>query len=305
MADSVTQHSALLCELGEIHSDLVVVDVGVSTAMNTDSFHKAFPERYFNLGIAEQNAVGFASGLARQGYIPLVHGFGNFLARRAHDQIAVSVAWPSCNVKFISGSCGLFDSRNGPSHTATDDLGSMAALPGMIVLEPGDNQQSAALLRKYVKYVGPVYFRTRRYGMPSDLVPGAATTTVMINKADKAALTLVAGGSMLAEVIHAARILHDMGYDADLIHLPALSPLNPESIVISAQRTGLVVVVENHVAAGGFGDAVSRHLGPLGVRMLRFALPDAFIPAGDAKWQLHQCGLDAVNLANHIAATFH
>src|SRR6201999_2217287 len=106
---------------------VVVLDAGLATSMQTTLFQKAFPDRYFNLGIAEQNAVSLASGLARRGWIPLLHTFSNFLARRAHDQIALSIVWPGCNVKLIAGSCGLFDGRNGPSHMAIEDLAVMAA----------------------------------------------------------------------------------------------------------------------------------------------------------------------------------
>src|SRR5258708_6800780 len=136
-------YGEFLRDAGSAHPDIVVLDAGLATSMQTSLFEESFPERYLNLGIAEQNAVGVAAGLARRGLVPLLHTFSNFMARRAHDQVALSVAWPACNVKLIGGSCGVFDGRNGPSHMAVDDLAVMASLPGMTVVEPGDQRQTS------------------------------------------------------------------------------------------------------------------------------------------------------------------
>jgi transketolase len=299
---TLRSYADMLCEVGERHTRVVVVDAGLATSMQTYSFAEHFPARYFNLGIAEQNAVGVASGLARRGFVPIVHTFSNFLARRAHDQVALSVAWPGCNVKMIGGSCGIFDGRNGPSHFAADDLAAMSALPGLVVAEPGDQRQLRELLHFVVGHQGPAYLRLRRHGAPSDLLPGMApaTGTVVVQEAKDAVCTLVAGGSMLSEALLAARILTDRDVPLDLIHVSVLRPLDPAPIVISGCRTGLVIVVENHAPVGGFGDAVSRAIGPLGVRQVRLTLPDRPLPAGDPAWLLDVCGLDGRTLAERI-----
>jgi transketolase len=295
-------YASFLREVGQMHSQVIVIDAGLATSMQTDLFRDAFPKRYFNLGIAEQNAVGVASGLARKGFVPLIHSFSNFLTRRAHDQIAVSVAWSGCNVKLIGGSCGLFDARNGPSHAAVDDLATMAALPGVMVVEPADLAQTRALLFNIISYQGPAYLRLRRSGMPRDLLGHTSSHghTVVVKSLSCAVCTLVAGGSMLAEAIQASRMLADRRIAVDLIHAPMLRPFDAEAIIASAGRTKLVVTLENHVASGGFGDAVARAVGPLGIRNERLALPDEFLPAGDPQWQLVHCRLDAASVTTRI-----
>ncbi len=302
MNGSEPSYGLFLCQLGDADPRVVVIDAGLATSMQTAVFREAWPRRYFNLGIAEQNAVGVASGLARRGFVPLVHSFSNFLARRAHDQIAVSVAWPGCQVKFIAGSCGVFDGRNGPSHMAVDDLAAMSALPGMMVAEPGDLEQTRDLLHAIVKYPGPAYLRVRRHNAPRSLLPGTtgAMGTVVVQQRAEARVTLVVGGSLLSEGLQAVRMLGDRGLSVELVHVTILRPLDGEPIVASARRTGVVVTLENHVMTGGFGDGVARVVGDLGVRIVRLALPDVFVPAGDPAWQLAYCGLDAHSVVQRI-----
>lgn len=299
-----TGYEQILLEAGRARPEVLVLDAGLATSMRTHLFAAAFPERYFNLGIAEQNAVGVAGGLARRGFVPLLHTFSNFVARRAHDQLALSVAWPGCAVGVVAGSCGVFDGRNGPSHMATDDLAAVGALPGMWVAEPGDLRQTAHLLERLVGLGGPGYLRLRRFGAPADLLgePLPPGGSVLVRARDDARCTLVACGSMLGEVLRAHALLQERGVPADVVHAAVLKPLDPAPILASAARTGLLVTVENHVAAGGWGDAVARHAGPRGIPHLRLALPDAYVPAGDPAWQLAWCGLDAERVAARAAA---
>jgi transketolase len=297
-------YESILLELGGGDPRVLVLDAGLGTSMRTELFRRACPERYFNLGIAEQNAVGVASGLARRGFVPLVHSFSNFIARRAHEQVALSVAWPRCNVKLIGGSCGLFDGRNGPSHMAIDDLSAMAALPGMTVVEPGDAGQTRAMLAMLLSGDGPAYLRLRRNGPDAALLsPGdAARATAGLRRHDAPRCTLVSCGTMLEETLAAAHILETGGVPFDLIHVAVLAPLDATAIVDSALRSRCVITVENHAASGGFGDAVARAIGPRGIPHARLALPDRLVPAGDAGWQLAWCELDASSIARRVEA---
>jgi transketolase len=298
-----SEYRVLLEEVGQLYPKTLVVDAGLGTSMQTDSFREAFPGRYFNLGIAEQNAVGVASGLARRGFVPLVHSFSNFLARRAHDQIAVSVAWPGCNVKLIAGSCGLFDGRFGFSHTATDDLGAMAALPNMLVVEPGDFAQMRQIMALVVERHGPAYVRIRRRGAPAKLrATGDPLATAIIARNAAPLVTVVACGSMLEEVLHASELLRGRAVQHDLLHIQALRPLDSAPILESALRSRLVVVVENHVPSGGFGDAISHALGAHEIAVVRFAIEGLPLPPGDPAFLLARCGLDRASLAERITS---
>lgn len=303
MSPSEPGYADFLWQIGKSRPEVLVLDAGLATSTPTGKFAAAFPERYFNLGIAEQNVVGVASGLARRGFIPVVHSFANFLTRRAHDQIAVSVAWPRCRVKLVGCSCGAFDARNGPSHTAVDDLATMTALPGVFVAEPADLEQTRDLLARAIEYDGPAYLRLRRHNVPSVLTPPgrAADGTIVVTRDPAARATLVAGGSMLDEVRRAAERLTAAGLPIDLIHVSVLRPFEAAPVVESARRTRLVVTVENHVASGGFGDTVSRAVGPLGVVAHRLNLPDDYLPAGSPGYVLAASGLDAEAIAGHVA----
>ncbi|MFD3504220.1 transketolase family protein [Streptomyces sp. NPDC058678] len=295
-------YGQLLVELGQGTPDLVVLDAGLGTSMETADFRAAYPDRYFNLGIAEQNAVGVASGLAHEGYVPLLHSFANFLVRRAHDQVAVSVAWPGRSVKLIAGHCGLWDGRNGPSHTSYDDLAGILNLPGMLVVEPADQTQTRHLMAEVIAYDGPAYVRLRRHGMPRDLAGAPLNRgSVLVRQAPaRPACTVVAAGTMLAEALHAARLLGDTGTHVDLIGVAVLAPANLEPVLQSAARSGMVAVIENHAPHGGLADVVAAAVSPFGLPVHRFTLPKEFLPAGDSDWLLTHCGLAGPQLAARI-----
>jgi transketolase len=302
MTPDVAPYARILVEAGTAHPKLVVVDAGLATSMQTAAFRAAFPERYVNLGIAEANAVGFASGLARRGFHPVVHSFANFLARRAHDQIAVSVALPGLPVTLVGGSCSVFDGKNGPSHFAGDDLATFTTLPGFSVFEPADAVDLAAVLTAAADR--PAYLRLRRYGMPVSIgahPTARAPVRLVHDGGPDAVATIVAIGAMLDETLTACRILDDDGFAVDLFHILRIKPLDADLILASAHRTRCVVAVENHVAVGGGASLVEARVAPLGIRFCSLSLPDEFQPAGDPNWLLARCGLDATSLAERIA----
>jgi transketolase len=296
------RYGELLVEFGRANPDLLVLDAGLGTSMETAAFRAAYPDRYLNLGIAEQNAVGLAAGLAREGYIPLLHSFANFLARRARDQITLSVAWPGVPVKLIAGSCGLWDGRNGPSHAGNDDVAGIANLPGMLIAEPADRVQMRQLLADVIAYPGPAYLRLRRNDMPRDIAgrPLDRGTVVVRQATGRPSCTLVAVGTMLAEVLYAARLLGDHGIGVDLIGISVLAPANLDPVIESARRSGVVVVVENHAPHGGFADTLSAAVSPQGVAVHRCTLPKEFLPAADPEWLLEYCGLSGPRLAARV-----
>src|ERR1044072_3210422 len=304
MTNDGMPYARALADLGERTPDLFVVDAGLASSMQTGPFRERFPERYINLGIAEANAVGYASGLARRGFKPAVHSFSNFLARRAHDQIAISVALPALPVTFVGGSCGVFDGRNGPSHFAGDDLATFTALPNLRIYEPADCIDLTLALAAAADGSGPAYLRLRRYGMPEAI--GARTERGATRRVHEGAFdapaTLVAIGNLLDEALTAVRILADAGLHLDLFHAARIKPLDVDPIMDSARRSGRAIVVENHVAAGGGAQMVIAALASAGIKATAIALPDAILPAGDARWLLSQSGRDATSLAERVMA---
>lgn len=291
-------YGTALKALGEQHRDLVVIDAGLATAMQTEYFHAAYPDRYLNLGIAEANAVGFASGLARRGFHPIVHSFANFLARRAHDQIAVSVALPCLPVTLVAGSCGVYDGKNGASHFGSDDLSGILTLPGMSVYEPGDTEDLDYVLLDAVTIAGPSYIRLRRYGLPAQLgsgLRGRPTRHVLANS--KPQLTVVAVGSILDEALTACLMTQDNGITIDLFHIVRLKPLVSDAIIESARKSKRTIIIENHVVVGGVGQQLAVQLAENGTRCHLFGLPDVFMPAGDPRCLLRFAELDARSLS--------
>ena len=297
-------YGPLLESLGGRDERIIVVDAGLGSSMQTSRFREAYPQRYVNLGIAEANAVGFASGLARRGLRPFVHSFSNFLARRAHDQIAISIVVAGLPVTLIAGSCGVFDGRNGPSHFAGDDIAGIAALPGMTVLEPADEIDLDAAVEWARLSAGPVYLRLRRHQMPraigDRLQPRGPVRLVSLDAAPPA-VTVVAIGAILDEAFTACRILADDGIAAELVHVLRIKPLNGAAILASARRSRRVIVIENHVANGGCAAAIAALMADEPVRFATLTLPDEILPAGDARWLLKFCGLDATSIAERIS----
>ncbi|NEU98284.1 transketolase family protein [Bradyrhizobium uaiense] len=298
-------YGPLLTALGGRDERIVVVDAGLGSSMQTGQFRAAYPQRYVNLGIAEANAVGFASGLARRGLRPFVHSFSNFLARRAHDQIAISVVVAGLPVTLVAGSCGVFDGRNGPSHFAGDDLAAICAMPGMTVFEPADAVDLETTLERARASAGPNYLRLRRHGMPQtigdSLQAREAVRVIHINSAPPI-VTVVAIGAILDEVVTACRILLDEGIVPELVHVLRAKPLDEATILASARRTGRIVAIENHVAHGGCAAGIAALVAREGLRFAALTLPDDILPAGDARWLLARCGLDATSIAVRLSS---
>jgi transketolase len=303
--DDLPHYARVLRDIALANPAVFVVDAGLATSMQTGPYRAMFPERYVNLGIAEANAVGYASGLARRGFRPIVHSFSNFLARRAHDQIAVSIALPGLPVVLVGGSCGVFDGRNGPSHFAGDDLATFSTLPDFRIYEPADTLDLKDAMLEAVNGTKPAYVRLRRYGMPSTIGDHSGrSATRRVHVADRAAVvTVVAVGNLLDEALTAVRILADDRIGADLFHVMRIKPVEIDPILASARNCRRAVVIENHYAIGGGAQVIAAALASHGIKVSSFTLPERFLPAGDPRWLLAHTGLDANSLAERIAAS--
>jgi transketolase len=276
---------AALVELGRELPQMIVLDADLHTSSKAQYFKKAFPDRFIQVGIAEQNLFGIAAGLALTGFIPFPSTFAVFAARRALDQIAISICYPRLNVKIPGSYVGLPTSRAGSSHNCIEDLAVMRALPNMRVADPGDNADLRAVMHTAVETDGPVYFRITRYTLPT--LFGSEHTFewgkgVLLRKGSD--VTLFGTGMMTGFCLEAADLLASDSIDAEVVHLASIKPIDDQLIVDSVSRTGCAVTAENATILGGFGSAVSEVLvehspAPL----MRIGVRDRWVDSGGTK----------------------
>jgi transketolase len=271
-----------LVELGREYPDMLVLDADLHTSSKAGYFKHAYPDRFIQVGIAEQNLFGIAAGLALTGFIPFPSTFAVFATRRALDQIAISIAYPRLNVKIPGSYVGLPTSRAGASHNCIEDLAVMRALPNMRVVDPGDNADLRAVMRAAIEVDGPVYFRIARYTLP-DIFPPDHTFEwgrgEIVRKGRD--VSLFGTGLMTGKCLEAADLLQAQDVDAEVVHLASVKPIDRELIRESASRTGCAVTAENATVIGGFGSAVAEVLGDLcPVPIRRIGVPDRWVDSG-------------------------
>lgn len=240
---------------------IVVLDADLANANGTLSLRDKFPERAFDLGIAEQNMAGVAAGLAAYGFIPFITSFTAFATRRICDQITISIAYAKRNVKIIGTMAGINAETNGGTHMSMEDIGVIRSIPDMVIFEPADNIQLAKALPEIVKYDGPIYMRMIR-----KLNPAIFSDDYKFDlfKADTLKegrdVTIFASGIMVKEAVDAEKALREEGIDAEIINIHTIKPIDRETVVASARKTGAVVTCENHNVIGGLKSAVSEVL---------------------------------------------
>ena len=288
-----------LVAVGQANPNVVVLDCQTAMPTAAVSFARAFPERFIDLGIAEQNAVSFAAGLARMGFVPIVPLFACFSARRALDQVTIQVAYADMNVKVCGLYAGLTSPNTGATHQMISDLAVMRSIPNLTVVEPADALEMQQALAAVVAHRGPVYFRMVRgdIGGPCPRVSPDGYTF----RLGKAALlregrdvTLIGSGLMVSRCLQAAEILANDGIAADVLNVSTIKPLDTEMIAARAGRTGAVVTAENHTILGGLGGAVAEVLGEAcPVPLRRVGIRDTFGTSGPLEEIFPQYGLTA------------
>lgn len=274
--------AAALVELGQELPRMIVLDADLHTSSKTSAFKAAFPDRFIQVGIAEQDLFGIAAGLALEGFQPVPSTFAVFAARRALDQVAISICYPGLDVTIPGSYVGLPTSRAGASHNCIEDIAVMRALPGMRVADAGDNADLRAIMRTAMATPGPVYFRVTRLTVP-DLFGPAHTFTwgrgeVVIEGAD---VTLFGTGVMTSLCVRAAETLAADGIRAEVVHLGSIKPLDTDLVVASASRTGCAVTAENASILGGLGAAVTEVLAEQApVPVQRIGVRDRWVDSG-------------------------
>lgn len=251
-------YGEILKELGEKHKDIVVLDADLSKSTKTAVFKKAFPERFFNVGIAEQNLMGIGAGLAASGKIPFVSTFAMFAAGRAFEQIRNSICYPKLNVKIAATHAGLTVGEDGASHQSIEDISLMRSIPNMTVIVPADAEETRKAVACAATYNGPVYIRLGRMSVP-DLF--AADYTFELGKAVQIVegkdVTIIATGIMVATAKQAAEELAAVGISARVLNIHTIKPIDREAIIKAASDTGAIVTCEEHSIIGGLGSAVA------------------------------------------------
>ena len=298
MAATRDAYGTTLAELGEENPDIVVLDADLSGSTKTSLFAKKFPERFFNMGIAEANMVGTAAGLAAAGKIPFVSTFAIFAAGRAWEQIRQSVAYPRANVKIVPTHGGVTVGEDGASHQSVEDIAIMRAIPNMTVIVPADAVETAAAVRAVAAFKGPVYLRLGRNKV-STVFDGSlrfeiGKGTILAGGSD---LTFVTTGLMTAQALIAAERLRPDGISARVLHLATIKPLDEELLLDAALETGAIVTAEEHSIVGGLGGAVAEFLGEhQPVPLVRVGVRDRFGTSGKAEELLKYFGLTHVEL---------
>ncbi len=294
-----------LKELGAEYQNLVVLDADLAGATKTATFGKAYPERFFDCGIAEGNMIGVAAGLATMGFIPFASSFAMFATGRAFEQIRNSVGYPKLNVKIAASHAGITVGEDGASHQCNEDIALMRTIPGMVVLNPSDDIEAKAAVRAAIEHKGPVYIRLGRSAVPviNDRPDYKFELGKGILLKEGTDVTIVATGVVVDSAIKAAKMLEEDGISAEVINIHTIKPLDKELIAKSAKKTGKVVTVEEHSIIGGLGSAVTEALAeccPTVVK--RLGMQDVYGESGPAAELLVKYKLDGNGVYEDIKA---
>lgn len=286
-----------LKKYGGLNPNVVALDADLSGATYSNRFAQAYPERFFDCGIAEANMVGISAGLATTGKIPFLHSFAMFSTGRAYDQVRNSVAYPHLNVKVVGTHAGLSVGEDGATHQCLEDIALMRVLPGMLVVNPCDAHEADLAVKAVVDYVGPTYLRIGRNPVQTvtDSIPGyffELGKGVQLRAGKDVAI--LATGSMVQEALKAAESLAAEGIDARVIDIHTIKPIDREIILKAAEECGAIVTSEDHNIMAGFGSAVAEVVSEEHpVPVIRHGVNDMFGRSGKAQLVLDAYGVNA------------
>jgi transketolase len=305
LADKIATRDAYgktLLILGADNPNVVVLDADLSKSTKTADFGKKYPERFFNMGIAESNLLGTAAGLAAAGKIPFASTFAIFAVGRAFEQIRNSIAYPRLNVKIAATHAGITVGEDGGSHQAIEDVAIMRAVPNMVVLVPADGEETRQVILAAAKYIGPVYIRMGRLEVPvlfgEDYRFEIGKANVLKEGTDVA---IMANGVMVSMALEAASELAGEGISVSVVNVASVKPLDAETIVRVAKQTKAVVTAEEHNIIGGLGSAIAEVLGEKQpTPMVRVGVKDTFGESGRPLELLEKYGLTKADLVKAV-----
>lgn len=293
-----------LVKLGAEHEDIVVLDADLAEATRSGEFQKVYPDRFIDCGIAEENMMGVAAGLAAAGKVPFASSFAMFAVGRAYEQIRNSIGYPHLNVKIGASHAGISVGEDGATHQCIEDIALMRMIPGMVVINPSDYIEARAAVRAAYEYEGPVYMRFGRLAVPilndrPDYKFELGKGVVLREGKD---LTIFATGLPVYNCLEAAeRLAAEDGIDAQVINIHTIKPIDEELIVAAAEKTGKIVTVEEHSVIGGLGSAVCDVLSEKApTRVMKIGINDTFGESGPALELLKKYGLDTDGIYEKI-----
>ncbi len=284
-----------LVELGEKNDKVIVLDADLAAATKTGMFKKAFPERFFDAGIAEGNMMGVAAGLATTGYTVFASSFAMFAAGRAFEQIRNTIGYPHLNVKIGATHAGISVGEDGASHQCCEDIALMRTIPGMVVINPADDIEARAAVLAMAEYDGPAYLRFGRLAVPRvNTLDYEFKLGKGVQLCEGKDVTIIATGLMVGEALTAKELLKNEGIDARVINIHTIKPIDKEIIAAAAKETGAIVTAEEHNIIGGLGSAVAEAVcESCPVPVLRVGVEDTFGGSGPAVEMLKIYGLTA------------
>lgn len=291
-------YAQCLGELMERDEKLILLDADLSKACGTFPLRKRFPDRIYDCGVAEQNMISIAAGLASYGYKPWAESFAPFATRRVCDQIAISVCYAKRNVKIVGTDPGIAAELNGGTHMSLEDMGVVRSIPGLVIFEPTDTVQLKAAMPVLHAYEGPVYMRMNRKEFPTVFPEGYRFD---LFKADLLRagtdVTILAAGLMVSESLQAAETLAAEGISCEVINVHTIKPIDRETILASAKKTGVIVTAENHNVIGGLRSAVLEALAHDPVPVWAVGAEDRFGEVGKLPYLKEALGLNAAHVA--------
>ena len=288
-----------LVKLGEKYDDFIVMDADLAAATKSGAFKKAFPERFYNCGIAEGNMIGIAAGIAATGKKVFCSSFAMFAAGRAFEQIRNSVGYPHLNVKICATHAGISVGEDGATHQCNEDIGILRTIPGMVIINPADTVEAEKALEAIYNYDGPAYARFGRLAVPiifDEDYKFEIGKSVELKEGND--VTIIATGLMVAEALVAYDILKAEGINARIINMATIKPLDNEAVIKAAKETGAIVTAEEHSIIGGLGSAVLEALAEeCPVPVIRVGVNDEFGMSGPANNLLDKFGLRGKDIA--------
>ena len=297
--DTRSGFGAGLLELGRSNPQVVALCADLTGSLKMDAFEKEFPDRFFQVGIAEANMMGLAAGMTVGGKIPFTGTFANFSTGRVYDQIRQSIAYSGKNVKICASHAGITLGEDGATHQILEDIGMMRMLPDMVVINPCDFNQTKAATLAIAAYKGPVYLRFGRPVVPN-FTPADQVFKIgeAVTLAEGTDVSIFATGHLVWKALEACEMLKEKGISAEIINIHTIKPLDVQAVLRSARKTGCVVSAEEHQVNGGLGDAIARVLvSQHPVPQEYVAVNDSFGESGTPEQLMKKYGLEAENIA--------